>query len=52
MTRLKVGLCPLLTQNVVTSLNNIGMKNVLDFVSADLEETVSKSGVPFKVGQA
>ena len=51
MPRLKVGMCPALTQNVVTSLENAGIRNVLDFVASDVEEVVAKSGVPYKVGQ-
>ena len=49
MPLLKAGLCPALTQKAVSCLKQIGMANVIDFVTADLEEVAQKSGISYKV---
>ncbi len=49
MPLLKIGLCPTLTKDVYESLRNVGLKNVTDFVAADLEDVAKKSGVSYKV---
>ena len=49
MARLKTGLCPALTENVVQKLKSIGIADEVNFVTADIEQIARKSSVSFKV---
>ncbi|XP_027718330.1 DNA repair protein RAD51 homolog 4-like isoform X2 [Vombatus ursinus] len=45
---LRVGLCPALTQEMIQLLRGIGIKTVVDLVSADLEEVSRKCSLSYK----
>ncbi|XP_043819123.1 DNA repair protein RAD51 homolog 4 isoform X1 [Dromiciops gliroides] len=45
---LREGLCPGLTQEMIQLLKGIGIKTVVDFVSADLEEVSQKCSLSYK----
>uniref|UniRef100_A0A4X2L6A3 RecA family profile 1 domain-containing protein n=1 Tax=Vombatus ursinus TaxID=29139 RepID=A0A4X2L6A3_VOMUR len=47
---LRVGLCPALTQEMIQLLRGIGIKTVVDLVSADLEEVSRKCSLSYKAG--
>ncbi len=51
MSFLKDGMCPHLNKNNVEALRNLGIKTVVEFVAANLEETSKNSGISYKVGQ-
>uniref|UniRef100_A0A7N4PM58 RAD51 paralog D n=1 Tax=Sarcophilus harrisii TaxID=9305 RepID=A0A7N4PM58_SARHA len=47
---LRAGLCPGLTQDVVQLLRGVGVRTVVDLVSADLEEVSRKCSLSYKAG--
>ncbi|XP_038058675.1 DNA repair protein RAD51 homolog 4-like [Patiria miniata] len=52
MTLLSVGLCPALTKETVDALNGGGIKTVLDFICADVEDLAQKCSISYKVLQS
>ncbi|XP_022086370.1 DNA repair protein RAD51 homolog 4-like [Acanthaster planci] len=52
MTLLRVGLCPALTEETLDALNTAGIKTVLEFVCADVEDLAQKCSISYKVLQS
>ena len=48
MPLLKAGLCQALTPDVLSTFRDSNIRNVEDFIAADLEDLSRKSGVPYK----
>lgn len=48
MSRLRVGICSSLTASVLQKLQSVGVVNVVDFVSHDLDVLATKSGVGYR----
>ena len=49
MSFLREGLCPHLNKNNVEALRKLGIKTVVEFVAASLEETSKNTGISYKV---
>lgn len=48
MALLRVGLCPALSESVVTSLKKSKIRTVIDFLVKDIEEIAQTCGIPYK----
>lgn len=47
--RLTAGLCPALTDEVMTKLKNAGIKTIIDFMLRDSETLARETSVSYKV---